>query len=145
MRETLRSPSERVPLFNGALTASSLLVPLAHGSGRTPRASSAQREVAGVPPRRPGGPVDRQEVFVSRGTAQPGLPEVLRACEEKLAISGPHAALQERAETPTPGGLGRRRLEHLTVLPVDPGRTHLHQRGLTLGVVGDGGDGASDH
>lgn len=118
---------------------------MVEGSGRTPHASSVQRKVAGVPPRRPGGPVDRQEVFVSGGTAQPGLPQVLRACEEKVSVSAPHAALQERAETPTPGGPSRRGLEHLAVLPVDPGRTHLHQRGLALGVVGDAGDGASGH
>lgn len=142
------------PPFNTAFTASALLVMLAailqptRGGPAVPAqgsASSVQREVAGSPPCSPGGRVDGQEVFVSRGTPQPRLPEVLRAREEKLSPSGPHAAPQERVDASAAGRLGRERLKHLTVLPVDPSRPHLHQGRLTPGVVGDSRDGASGH
>lgn len=70
---------------------------------------------------------------------------MLRAGEEKLSVSGPHAAPQERVDASAAGRLGWQPLKHLTVLPVDPGRPHLHHGRLTGVVVGDGRDGASSH
>lgn len=92
-----------------------------------------------------GVPVHPLEVFEAWGTAEPRLPKVHVAGEEKVAMPWPHATLQQRPDTPLPVAVALgRRLEDPALLPIESAHAQVDGRVLPLGLVGDFLDGASN-
>lgn len=83
--------------------------------------------LAGVQPPLLSVPVHPLEILEARGTAEPGLPKVHVAGEEKLTVPRPDAALQQRGDAPPPAATltlwGRP--EDPALLPVEPAHVQV--------------------
>ena len=107
---------------------------------------SLRAHLAGVHPPLLSVPVHPLEILEAWGAAEPDLPKVHVAGEEKLAVPGPDAALQQRGDAPPPASTLALRgwPEHPALLPVEPAHVQVDGRLLPLRLVDNFLDGASD-